>query len=637
MWISLILVTGIGLVLFFYNYQSVAGLWKGQNQHFVQLEPVIETPQIIENYDVIVIGTDPEGLAAAISAGRNGLKTLLVDGKNREILGGLITLGWLNSLDMNRGPNGEILNKGIFLEWFNQVEGDSVDVRTAANVFYNMIKAEKNIDLQFKAENITPLIKKSENGRSIVEGISFVKNGEQKTIYAKVMIDATQDADIAYLAGVEFTYGREDLGDKNSRMAVTSIFRLKNVTNDVWNQIRESIRKEDKGRGLYGSNKVSAWGYDSLQTYTPANKERTKMRGLNIGIQNDDTVLINSLQIFGIDGTDPDSYQEGMEIGKQEVAQVVDFLKNNYPEFSSVELDGVAPELYVRETRHMIGEYRLSIIDLLENRDHEDRIAFGSYPVDIQRTSPSDMGVVVMSPIQYAVPFRSLVPLNVDGLLVVGRSASFDSLAHGSARTIPVGMAAGEAAGAAAKIVIENEITFHELSNSKDMIIKLQERLNTQGMEVKPFTVKNPDYTKHQAYEGLKVALKIGSAVGGYKNDFGLDNESSPLKLVYLLNTLKRYPNLTLITGNPGSAVAEKDDTFKKGNLTQQQAAYTVACTLGMNVPMETSDSILVEKGLLNQSTLTKIANKNMLTVGDTYLILNDLIEGLGYSDKLRQ
>lgn len=96
LWMLFILLAVIGSVFLYSKYQGI-GLWKGQNQHFVQLEPVIETPQIIENYDVIVIGTDPEGLAAAISAGRNGLKTLLVDGKNREILGGLITLGWLNS------------------------------------------------------------------------------------------------------------------------------------------------------------------------------------------------------------------------------------------------------------------------------------------------------------------------------------------------------------------------------------------------------------------------------------------------------------------------------------------------------------------------------------------------------------
>ena len=65
--------------------------------------------------------------------------------------------------------------------------------------------------------------------------------------------------------------------------------------------------------------------------------------------------------------------------------------------------------------------------------------------------TPDDWGGVVLKPKQYAIPYRSIVPLKVDNLLVVGRSASFDTLPHGSARVIPTGMATGQAAGAAVK------------------------------------------------------------------------------------------------------------------------------------------------------------------------------------------
>ena len=92
----------------------------------------------------------------------------------------------------------------------------------------------------------------------------------------------------------------------------------------------------------------------------------------------------------------------------------------------------------------MIGEYRLNIVDLLENKDQWDRIAFGSYEGDIQPKDPNDGGTVVLDSYKYAIPFRSIVPQKVDGLLVVGRSASYDTLAHGSARVIPNGMAEGK-------------------------------------------------------------------------------------------------------------------------------------------------------------------------------------------------
>ena len=102
-----------------------------------------------EAYDVIVVGTDPEGVAAAVSAARNGLSTLLVEGRNRTMLGGLMTQGGLNTIDMNYMPRTnplskhEVFNKGIFSEWYSKVEGDSFDVNTAANAFYDMVRAEK--------------------------------------------------------------------------------------------------------------------------------------------------------------------------------------------------------------------------------------------------------------------------------------------------------------------------------------------------------------------------------------------------------------------------------------------------------------------------------------------------------------
>ena len=76
--------------------------------------------------------------------------------------------------------------------------------------------------------------------------------------------------------------------------------------------------------------------------------------------------------------------------------------------FGKVELVDTAERLYVRETRHIQGEYRLTITDVLENRDHWDRIAHGSYPVDIQPTAPDNLGNVIGKPAIYSIPFAVL-------------------------------------------------------------------------------------------------------------------------------------------------------------------------------------------------------------------------------------
>ncbi|RKN83799.1 FAD-dependent oxidoreductase [Paenibacillus ginsengarvi] len=611
---------------------AIGLLWdrgdKGKALEPGKLMPVQSAASVQNAYDVVVVGTDPEGVAAAVSAARNGQKTLLVDGRDREILGGLMTLGWLNSLDHNydREKNEQnpgkayILNEGIFSEWYKQVEGDSFDVVTAANAFYTLVKNEKNIDLLLKTKAIEPKM----NGGKIV-GVTVTKaDGAKQEIAAKSVIDATQDADIAAAAGVPFTIGRADLGDEKSRMAVTLVFRLKNVTPDVWKQIQKRLR--DDGDPNTDANERSAWGFGEMQKYPPNNKERVKMRGLNIGRQNDDTILINALQIFGIDGLDPKSREEAFEIGKKELPYVMDHMKKLYPEFAGLELDATAPELYIRETRHMQGEYRMTMIDVLENRDQWDRIGFGSYPVDIQRTSPTDNGAVMSHPVKYAIPFRSIVPQKVDNLLVVGRSASFDTLPHGSARVIPVGMATAEAAGAAAKLAGDKGVTFRQMSASKEQIAQLQDMLNKQGMVLKPYEAKKEAFMDQKAYPGLKTVVSMGLVIGGYDNSgFDTKPDSNPQRMVNLMQGVKRVNKLT---GDPAPAVTGVQEPAKAA-LTLDQAAFTITKAISADVPAAQAVKELQSRGLLQQATLDGIADKAKLNNGDTYMMIRDLVEAL--------
>ncbi|MEI7025288.1 FAD-dependent oxidoreductase [Paenibacillus sp. y28] len=619
------------------------GLTKPPQQTQQQvLTPVETTANVKEAYDVIVVGTDPEGVAAAVSAARNGMSTLLIDSHDRSILGGLMTVGWLNSLDHNYdrekksllpGQKEELLNKGIFSEWYDKVEGDSFDITTAANAFYSLVHQEKNIDLVLKAKQIDPVVTAAGGSQaSRIEGINVVTaDGKTMKISAKTVIDATQDGDIAAASGVPYTFGREDLGDKKSRMAVTLVFRLKNVTPEVWQQVIK--RMNDDGDPGTGANQFSAWGYGEMQKYPAVDKERVKMRGLNIGRQNDNTMLINALQIFGIDGTDAASRQSAFEIGKKELPHVIDYMKKLYPEFAGLELDDTAPELYVRETRHIQGEYRLTMIDLLENRDQWDRIGFGSYPVDIQRISPADNGAVVMQPTKYAVPLRSIVPLKVDGLLVVGKAASFDTLPHGSARVIPVGMAAGQAAGAAAKLVQEKNMTFRELTASKADVELLQKRLNEQGMVLEPYTVKPQPYMQHKAYEGLKAVVSMGLVIGGYNNDFQYEEPSNVKRMENLLNgTRKVHAATGKLPGDPaeaGKALNLSEDAKKTPPLTLEQAAFMITTTLGWNTPAGQAVSELEQKGFLTNATVDGIADKQKLLNSDTYMLLKDLTDAV--------
>ncbi|PZE19462.1 FAD-dependent oxidoreductase [Paenibacillus xerothermodurans] len=632
---ALVLIAAAGWAVYAYAADQAQSSGPGQVQTLMEVK---STKEIKDSYDVIVVGTDPEGIAAAISAARNGMKTLFVESRDRKALGGLLTEGWLNSLDMNYEPasgllHNEIMNKGIFTEWYAKIEGDSFDVTTAANAFYDMVAKEKNIDLLMHAKNIEPQLADAAStgaGSKKITGLAITKSdGGRQIVQAKAVIDATQDGDIAAATGVPYTRGREDLGDPNSRMAVTAVFRLSNITPERWEKFAKIVAAEDKGRGSYGVNERSLWGLVKMQHYPAVNRERVKMRGLNGGRLNDNTMLVNALQIFDVDPFDPKSREEAIQIAKDELPHILAYLKQQYPDFEGVELAGVAPELYVRESRHIIGEYRLSIIDLLENRDHWDRIAFGGYPVDIQRVTPADNGVVVMDPDKYAIPFRSIVPLKVDGLLVVGRAASYDTLPHGSARVVPVGMAEGEAAGAAVKIASQHNMTFRQMAASKETIAQLQEQLNKQGMDLKPYKLDPKPYMQHKSYQGLKTAVSLGLAAGAYKNEYALDDASNQKRLANQLEILRKF-NPAMLAGSP-SAVIAKVNQPEKQPVSLDTAAQMVAALLKLNTGQAAGDAVnkLKSNGYLTQATVDGIADQKKLTNGDTYMLIHDLFRQL--------
>jgi hypothetical protein len=314
---------------------------------------------------------------------------------------------------------------------------------------------------------------------------------------------------------------------------------------------------------------------------------------------------------------------EARELAIKELDHIVEFLRKNIPGMEDIELAGVAPELYVRMSRLIDAEYELTVDDVLENRDFPDAIAYGSYPVDIQAIDKNFRGTIVGNPKQYAIPFRSLVPLGAENLLVVGRSAGFDPLAHGSARVIPVGMACGQAAGAAAALAIENGITVRELSKDLKLIKELQNMLNDQGMEIKPFYYEAPE-TKHWAYEGLKFVRRYKLACGGYENDYKLDDEISEERFINALIGLIKLA---------GPEDVDIPKLSVEGNaLTLDDVAYMFAKCMSMDISQREAYEYFMQNELFSPLVLDKIEEQGFITRGAAYMMMKDFITMLNNS-----
>ena len=604
----------IFLVIFIILVGCAAGYASYQRSGFIAAgEGKKKLPEI--RYDLLVVGSDPEGIAAAVSGARNGLRTLLVD--LRPEPGGLITRGWLNTIDMNYGPGREILNKGIFLEFYQQIKSkNSFDPEMAAKAFHSLMSKERNLQLLLNVQDIKPCLERV-NDKIVLTGVSVIlPDGLKKDIFAARVIDATQDADLAAAAGVPYTTGLSDCGRPDERIAVTLIFKLKGVGEREWGKLQQAIIAHREPHT--GADAFSAWGFAKImKEYRPANN-RLGVRGLNIGRLQKEQVLINALQIFGVDPLSLESRAQARLFAEQEIPRLIEYLKRNIPGLESASLEGFAPELYVRDSRHIQGLYRLSINDVMENKDFWDRIAFGSYPVDIQATSPYFTGDIIGVPVKYAIPFRCLVPREVEKLLVIGRSTSFDALAAGSARVVPVGMATGQAAGTAAALSIEEDLFFQEMSASPRVIAELQNRLNSQGMEIKPFQAAVP-WGDHWAYSGLKFMRQWGLASGGYTNDYRLDEEMKEESFLHGLSAALRMT---------GTGVSPEIKTYPRGQeLTLKVAAQIMCAARGLLLSPGEAYQYLAGKGFWEQAELRRLQKEGKISRGAGYLIIMRFLE----------
>lgn len=497
------------------------------------------------DYDVIVVGSDPEGIAAALSAARNGMKTLLLSKDSTP--GGLYTLGALNFIDVPETRDGTLLVGGIYEEFVNAVGGSGFDIVNAANVFNDMLTAEDNLTVRYGAKFQEPVM----NGNTIT-GVTVLEEGDMLVTYnAPYIIDATQDGDVAAAAGAPYTYAGEDIGERDREMGVTLVFRVSGVNWDSmcrYLTIKRGIGEIFNKSTSMGVSGNTAWGFsDEGYAYEPSD-EAMRLRGFNMAKQDNGDVLVNALLIFDVDPLDEASREEGIARAKAELENIIPYLQDEFWGFGDCELAGTAEDLYVRESRHITCEYNLTIDDVLENRDQDDRIAVTSYPVDVQPTKTQTYGTVVGYPDQYAVGYKSLVPQDVDGLLVVGRAAGYTSLAAGSARIVPTGMACGEAAGVAVAVAKAQSATPRDLVDDDAAIAEIQKKLTAQGAKL-DHTQTHEEVMDHWAYPGVKVLRSLGVLDGGYDNNYYLDDTI----------TMNRYQNMVNnAVKKAGFALSEK-------------------------------------------------------------------------------
>jgi len=382
-------------------------------------EPAREIPVIAET-DVLVVGGGTAGVPAAVSAARAGADVLVVE--RYGYLGGASSGGLVITIPEDRQGvyTGEIEERLLavdgarvmperndWLVWCPELlKWACVEMMEEAGV--RMLCHTMAVGALVEDGAINGIVVESKDGRGAVR--------------AKVVVDCSGDGDTAASAGAPF-----EKGDENGEMlAVTMMFMMHGVDEEKWANEKPS---EDPPRRMgvcvthMHPGELNVWG----------GREK------------------------GVDGTDPWSLTQCENTLRKQVVEWVQWCRGNRPGCASAFLSHSSPQVGVRETRRIVGDYMLTEADWEAEAPFDDHIGYAY--------------------LNKSVPYRTLVPQGVENLLVAGRCISTDHATQDPMRIIPPCMVTGHAAGEAAAMAVNADATPRNIE-----VAKLQERLESQGV-----------------------------------------------------------------------------------------------------------------------------------------------------------
>lgn len=426
---------------------------------------------VTRQYDVLVLGGGPSGLTSALAAAESGLRVGVVEG--RSFLGGNMTIG-LPILGF-LGQKGNQIIQGLperFIERLRKVKAASEHRRCPLHMSLTLVEPEavKTVAMEMLLEAQVDLTLHAmvagvfKDGNKI-DGVVLQSKGGREVYSAQVYIDCTGDADVAYAAGVPTEKG----DDGGGLQPPTLMFCLAGVDTE---KLRLSVANNPK---IYMTDFIpnDYFGQNNQFVMVGLKELIKQAQAEGMNIPNERTIIITGLRsgeawinmtrVKGVDGTNVHSLTDGEIEARHQIPDILRYLRKYVPGFEHCYFTKTAPFLGIRETRRIVGHYVMDRDDVLSCRKFPDAIAVASYPVDIHR--PNDNGCTLeWCGDCYDIPYRSLVPLNVDNLLVAGRSISATHEAMAAIRVMATCMAMGEAAGRAAAICVRSRLRPEDLN-----------------------------------------------------------------------------------------------------------------------------------------------------------------------------
>ncbi len=414
-----------------------------------------------EYLDVVVAGGGPGGAAAALAAARNGARTALIE--RYGFLGGMATTALVNPFMTYKNGVEQII-RGIFDELLQELDrrgGILKDKRVSTTFDEEVFKVilddkltEAGVELWLHS-----LLTDVEVVGAAVSKVTAATRSGPVLFSATVYVDGTGDGDLAVRAGAVVEQGRSEDG---LVQPMTLNFRMGGVDTE-----RMPDRKE--------ISKLYVVAKEASEIDIPR-EDVLYFWNVHPGI-----VHFNTTRVVKRNPLDARDLTAAEIEGRRQAHQMAAFLTKRVPGFENAYLLVCAPQIGVRESRRIMGNYVLTEDDVLEGRKFDDGIARGAYDVDIH--SPDGTGTVIkrLKPgTSYEIPYRCLVPERIENLLIASRCISATHVAHSSLRTMPIVMAIGEAAGTAAALCVNRNIPPAKLDAQA-----LREQLMQRGADLR--------------------------------------------------------------------------------------------------------------------------------------------------------
>lgn len=426
------------------------------------IQETLETP-VIDEYDVIVVGGGPAGVGAALGAARQGAKTLLIE--QYAFLGGMWTAGMVIPIwDWeNKGGIMQEIVDGLMEEKHTAYSGPLLgfDIE-AMKLLLDQMMLNSNVALLFHTWFSAPIMQNNTICGVIVEN----KSGRQ-AYGAKCVIDCTGDGDVAARAGVPFKVGREKDG---ATQPMSLMFKMGEM---------DYVQAMDYSAGPLKTTDLFFHMEHAAQAAGLNNYAFNFDRPYILSLPTPHQGIAEMTHVRNKSGINAQELSEAEVEGRALVHEAMDYFTKYMPQFRHAILEQTAPCIGVRETRRIMGEYELTLDDILEGRMHEDGICTCAFSIDIHQPDGLSQEGYEYHTKPYHIPYRSLVPLKAENLLVAGRCISGSYEAHASYRVTGDCVAMGQAAGIAAAIAVKNTIPPRNI-DTRDLI----QLLRNQGVNI---------------------------------------------------------------------------------------------------------------------------------------------------------